>query len=47
MRKWHRHRWSEGRLAMAKIAILSCKRSKDHSCIACAKCFKGVAKRNG
>lgn len=32
---------------MAKIAILYCKRVKDHSCIACAKCFKGIAEKNG
>lgn len=32
---------------MARIAILYCKRIKDHSCIACAKCFKGISERNG
>jgi predicted metal-binding protein len=32
---------------MAKIAVLYCKRVKDHSCIACAKCFKGMAEKNG
>jgi len=32
---------------MAKIAVLYCKRIKDHSCIACAKCFKGMAEKNG
>lgn len=32
---------------MAKIAILYCKRIKDHSCIACAKCFKGAGEGNG
>ena len=32
---------------MAKIAILYCKRIKDHSCIACAKCYKGMAEKNG
>lgn len=32
---------------MAKIAILYCKRVKDHSCIACAKCYKGMAEKNG
>ena len=32
---------------MAKIAILYCKRIKDHSCVACAKCFKGIAEKNG
>ncbi len=32
---------------MAKIAVLYCKRIKDHSCIACAKCHKGMAEKNG
>lgn len=32
---------------MTKIAILYCKRIKDASCIACAKCFKGIAEKNG
>jgi predicted metal-binding protein len=32
---------------MAKIAILYCKRIKDHSCIACAKCYKGMKEKNG
>jgi predicted metal-binding protein len=31
---------------MAKIAILYCKRIQDHSCIACAKCYKGIHERN-
>lgn len=31
---------------MSKIAILYCKRIKDHSCIACAKCFKGIREKN-
>lgn len=31
---------------MANIAILYCKRVKDHSCIACAKCFKGMHEKN-
>lgn len=31
---------------MAKIAILYCKKVKDHSCIGCAKCFKGVKEKN-
>lgn len=31
---------------MAKIAILYCKRIKDHSCIACAKCYKGMSEKN-
>ena len=32
---------------MAKIAVLYCKRVKDHSCIACAKCYKGMAEKDG
>jgi len=32
---------------MAKIAILYCKKIKDQSCIACAKCFKGMQEKNG
>jgi len=32
---------------MAKIAVLYCKKVKDHSCIACAKCYKGIAEKNG
>ena len=32
---------------MAKIAVLYCKRIQDNSCIACAKCHKGMAERNG
>ncbi|MFC1555974.1 CGGC domain-containing protein [candidate division KSB1 bacterium] len=31
---------------MAKVAILYCKRVKDHSCIACAKCFKGMKEKD-
>ena len=31
---------------MTRIAILYCKRIKDHSCIACAKCYKGMAEKN-
>jgi predicted metal-binding protein len=31
---------------MAKIAILYCRRIKDHSCIGCAKCFKGMREKN-
>ena len=31
---------------MARIAIIYCKRIKDHSCIACAKCFKGMHEKN-
>ena len=32
---------------MSKIAILYCKRIKDHSCIGCAKCHKGMAEHHG
>ena len=32
---------------MSKIAILYCKRIKDYSCLACAKCFKGMGEKNG
>ena len=32
---------------MAKIAVIYCKRIKDHSCIACAKCYKGMQEKNG
>ena len=32
---------------MAKIGILYCRRIKDHSCIACMKCHKGMAEKNG
>jgi len=32
---------------MAKVAVLYCKKVKDHSCIACAKCYKGMAEKNG
>ena len=32
---------------MSKIAILYCKRVKDHYCIAYAKCYKGIAEKNG
>ncbi|MFC1706253.1 CGGC domain-containing protein [Planctomycetota bacterium] len=32
---------------MAKIAVIYCKKIKDHSCIACAKCHKGMAEKNG
>jgi len=32
---------------MANIAILYCKRIKDHSCIACAKCYKAIAEKKG
>ena len=30
-----------------KIAIFYCKRIKDHTCIACAKCFKGIREKSG
>ncbi len=32
---------------MANIAILYCKKIQDHSCIACAKCYKGMDDLNG
>ena len=32
---------------MSKVAIIYCKRIKDYSCIACAKCYKGIAEKNG
>ena len=32
---------------MSKLAILYCKRIQDHSCIACVKCYKGMAEKNG
>jgi predicted metal-binding protein len=32
---------------MANVAVLYCKKVKDHSCIACAKCYKGMAEKNG
>jgi predicted metal-binding protein len=32
---------------MPNVAILYCKRVKDHSCIACAKCYKGIREKNG
>ena len=32
---------------MSRIAILYCKRIQDHSCIACAKCYKGISEKNG
>jgi predicted metal-binding protein len=31
---------------MAKIAILYCKKVKDVSCIACAKCYKAMREKN-
>jgi predicted metal-binding protein len=33
-------------VAMAGIAVLYCKKVKDHSCIACMKCYKGMAEKN-
>lgn len=32
---------------MVRVAIFYCKRIKDHSCIACAKCFKGAKEKAG
>ena len=32
---------------MKRVAIFYCKRIKDHTCIACAKCFKGIAEKDG
>ena len=32
---------------MANVAVLYCKRVKDHSCVACAKCYKGMKEKNG
>ena len=32
---------------MARIAILYCRKIKDVSCVACAKCFKGMAEKAG
>ncbi|MFC1628965.1 CGGC domain-containing protein [Gemmatimonadota bacterium] len=32
---------------MANIAVLYCKKVKDCSCIACAKCYKAMAEKNG
>lgn len=32
---------------MARVAVLYCKRVKDHSCIACAKCYKAIHEKNG
>ncbi len=32
---------------MPNVAILYCKRIKDHSCIACAKCYKAMKEKNG
>jgi predicted metal-binding protein len=32
---------------MANVAIIYCKRIKDHSCIACAKCHKAISEKDG
>ncbi len=32
---------------MSKVAILYCKRIKDQSCVACAKCYKAISEKNG
>ncbi len=32
---------------MSRIAVLYCKEIQDTSCIACAKCHKGMRERNG
>jgi predicted metal-binding protein len=32
---------------MKKISIFYCKRIKDHSCIACANCFRGIQEKHG
>ena len=32
---------------MPNVAILYCKRIKDHSCVGCAKCYKGIQEKNG
>ncbi len=32
---------------MTRIAILCCENIRDKSCIACAKCFKGIDERAG
>lgn len=37
----------ESEYKMANVAILYCKRVKDYSCIACAKCYKGMSEKNG
>jgi len=34
-------------LAKTKVAIFYCKRIKDHTCIACAKCLKAAPLKNG
>ncbi|NNG01125.1 MAG: CGGC domain-containing protein [Desulfobacteraceae bacterium] len=32
---------------MPNVGILYCKKIKDYSCIACAKCYKGMSEKNG
>jgi len=32
---------------MARVAVLYCKKVKDHSCVACAKCYKAMKEKNG
>jgi predicted metal-binding protein len=32
---------------MAKAAVLYCKKIKDESCVACAKCYKAMAQGDG
>lgn len=32
---------------MANVAVIYCKKIKDHSCVGCAKCFKGMKEKNG
>jgi len=32
---------------MKRVAIFYCARIKDHTCVACAKCFKAVREKNG
>ncbi len=32
---------------MPNVGILYCKKIKDHSCIGCAKCYKGMSEKNG
>jgi predicted metal-binding protein len=32
---------------MKKVAVFYCKRIQDHTCIACAKCFKGAREKAG
>lgn len=31
---------------MARVAILYCKRIQDHSCVACAKCYKAMHEKD-